>query len=115
MHSVIMYDDFQGAISNILNIYIRLICNQLFISMVLMQVLQWLGSKKKGKKHLLNIYNLPGSLLRILIYLLSFNSHSRTERQVLFLFLSFKKLRLRDVKKLAQDHITNEWQTLIQT
>lgn len=72
-------------------------------------------SEKKEKKHLLNIYNVPCTLLRILTYLISFNFHNRSERQVLFLFSSVKKLRLRDVK-LAQDHhITNEWQAFIQT
>lgn len=117
IHSVIMYYDFQGAISNILNMYIRWIWNQVFISfsMVLKQVLQQLGSEKKENKHLLNIYNVPCTLVRIFTYLISFNFHNRAERQVLFLFSSVKKLRLRDVKKLAQDHVTNEWQTFIQT
>lgn len=70
--------------------------------------------EKKGKKHLLNIYDVPETLLRILTYFISFSFHSRSLRQVLFLFSSIKKLRLRDVK-LAQDHITHEWQTFIQT
>lgn len=71
--------------------YMRLIWSKLFISLytVLMQVVQKLDSIKKGKKHLLNIYSMPFILSRVSTYLIY--SHSRSERQILFIFSSMKK------------------------
>lgn len=95
--------------------YMRLIWSKLFISLytVLMQVVQKPDSIKKGKKHLLNIYSIAIYSIKSFNISYLIYSHSRSERQILFIFSSMKKRELKkDVKDLGQDCITNEWQTL---
>lgn len=94
--------------------YIWLISSKPFISfcMVSLQVLQNLDSEKKGKAFIEHSQYAKYSIKNFYIPYSHFTLSVGLRGRYYFRFYQWKQERLRDVKEVAEDHITDEWQTL---